>query len=75
MYRRRVRAYPELHLATDWPDYAAHMLAVLSACPDLVNTTDDGGYAPRLPQRPLTKFERRGLKLGHAVHDLVFVRR
>ncbi len=51
------------------------MLAVLSACPDLVNTTDDGGYAPRLPQRPLTKFERRGLKLGHAVHDLVFVRR
>ena len=62
-----------LHAATDWPDYAAQMLAVLSAEPLLVNTT--AGYAPRPEYRPLTKFERRGLGLGHPVHDLVFRRR
>ena len=62
-----------LHAATDWPDYAAQMLAVLSAEPLLVNTAT--GYAPRPEYRPLTKFERRGLGLGHPVHDLVFRRR
>lgn len=62
-----------LHAATDWPDYAAQMLAVLSAEPLLVNTA--AGYAPRPEYRPLTKFERRGLGLGHPVHDLVFRRR
>ncbi|TAK43051.1 MAG: tRNA (guanosine(46)-N7)-methyltransferase TrmB [Betaproteobacteria bacterium] len=62
-----------LHAATDWPDYAAQMLAVFSAEPLLANQT--GGYAPRPERRPLTKFERRGLGLGHAVHDLLFRRR
>ncbi|TAK48274.1 MAG: tRNA (guanosine(46)-N7)-methyltransferase TrmB [Betaproteobacteria bacterium] len=62
-----------LHAATDWPDYAAQMLAVFSAEPLLANQA--GGYAPRPVQRPLTKFERRGLGLGHAVHDLLFRRR
>ncbi len=62
-----------LHAATDWPDYAAQMLAVFSAEPLLVNEAN--GYAPRPEQRPLTKFERRGLGLGHAVHDLLFRRR
>ncbi len=62
-----------LHAATDWPDYAAQMLAVFSAEPLLANLA--GGYAPRPAHRPLTKFERRGLGLGHAVHDLLFRRR
>jgi tRNA (guanine-N7-)-methyltransferase len=62
-----------LHVATDWAPYADHVLATLSAEPLLANTTD--GYAERPPWRPETKFERRGLKLGHAVFDLVFKRR
>ncbi|MGQ9861735.1 MAG: tRNA (guanosine(46)-N7)-methyltransferase TrmB [Thiobacillaceae bacterium] len=61
-----------VHLATDWEDYARQMLNVLSAEPSLTNTVD--GYAPRPPTRPLTKFEQRGLRLGHAVWDLVFRR-
>ncbi|TCS70034.1 tRNA (guanine-N(7)-)-methyltransferase [Sulfuritortus calidifontis] len=62
-----------LHLATDWQDYAEQMLAVLSAEPDLRNSAE--GFAPRPEYRPLTKFEQRGLKLGHGVWDLVFRRR
>ena len=62
-----------LHCATDWQPYAEQMLEVLSAEPALVNTT--AGYAPRPDYRPLTKFEQRGLGLGHGVWDLVFRRR
>jgi tRNA (guanine-N7-)-methyltransferase len=61
-----------LHLATDWEDYARQMLEVLSAETRLANSAD--GYAPRPDYRPLTKFEQRGLKLGHGVWDLVFRR-
>ncbi|HEY8706898.1 MAG TPA: tRNA (guanosine(46)-N7)-methyltransferase TrmB [Burkholderiaceae bacterium] len=62
-----------LHCATDWQPYAEQMLEVLAAEPALRNTAP--GYAPRPEHRPLTKFENRGLKLGHGVWDLVFVRR
>jgi tRNA (guanine-N7-)-methyltransferase len=62
-----------LHCATDWQPYAEQMLEVLSAEPMLANTV--GGFAPRPEVRPLTKFEARGLKLGHGVWDLVFKRR
>ena len=62
-----------LHCATDWQPYAEQMLQVLSAEPGLVNTAAD--YAPKHDYRPLTKFERRGLQLGHGVWDLVFRRR
>lgn len=62
-----------LHCATDWQPYAEQMLEVLSAEPTLRNRFD--GYAPRPDYRPLTKFENRGLKLGHGVWDLVFERR
>jgi tRNA (guanine-N7-)-methyltransferase len=62
-----------LHCATDWQPYAEQMLQVLSAEPGLINTTAD--YAPKPDYRPLTKFEHRGLKLGHGVWDLVFRRR
>lgn len=61
-----------IHLATDWQDYAGQMLAVLSAEPLLRNTV--AGYAPRPDTRPLTKFEQRGIRLGHGVWDLVFRR-
>lgn len=60
-----------LHMATDWPEYAEQMLAVCQACPALANTVRQG-YAPRPEWRPLTKFESRGLRLGHPVADLLF---
>ena len=62
-----------LHCATDWQPYAEQMLEVLGAEATLANTAD--GYAPRPDWRPLTKFENRGLKLGHGVWDLVFTKR
>ena len=62
-----------IHCATDWEPYAHQMLAVLGDNPDLVNTAE--GYAPKPAYRPLTKFENRGLRLGHGVWDLVFKKR
>jgi tRNA (guanine-N7-)-methyltransferase len=62
-----------IHVATDWQDYAEQVLAVLSAEPLLKNTATD--YAPRPEYRPLTKFEQRGIRLGHGVWDLVFRRK
>jgi len=59
-----------LHVATDWQEYADHVLAVLSATPGLANTVE--GFAPRPATRPETKFEKRGIKLGHGVWDIVF---
>lgn len=59
-----------IHCATDWEDYAVQMLEVLGAEPQLQNTAE--GYAEKPAYRPLTKFENRGLKLGHGVWDLVF---
>lgn len=70
---RRLRPGGSIHCATDWENYAEQMLAVLSAEPLLENTAD--GYAPRPDYRPLTKFEQRGLRLGHGVWDLVFRRK
>ncbi len=63
-----------LHCATDWQPYAQQMLEVLNAEAGLLNTAADGAYAPRPAWRPLTKFENRGLKLGHGVWDLVYTR-
>ncbi|MBO9515017.1 MAG: tRNA (guanosine(46)-N7)-methyltransferase TrmB [Variovorax sp.] len=62
-----------LHCATDWEPYAQQMLEVLSQEPLLRNTAANG-YAPKPAYRPLTKFENRGLKLGHGVWDVVFER-
>jgi tRNA (guanine-N7-)-methyltransferase len=67
-----------VHCATDWQPYAEQMLQVLGAEPRLRNASTDpslGGYAPRPAYRPMTKFEQRGLRLGHGVWDLVFERR
>jgi len=61
-----------LHAATDWEEYARHILVTLGAEPLLVNTAS--GFAPRPDYRPLTKFESRGLGLGHPVWDVIFRR-
>ncbi|HYF42436.1 MAG TPA: tRNA (guanosine(46)-N7)-methyltransferase TrmB [Ramlibacter sp.] len=69
----RLRSGGYLHCATDWEPYAQQMLQVLGAEPQLRNTAE--GFAPKPDYRPLTKFENRGVKLGHGVWDLVFVKR
>lgn len=63
-----------LHLATDWTDYAEHMLAVMAQTSAFSNIAGAGNYAERPAYRSLTKFELRGQRLGHPVHDLVFER-
>jgi tRNA (guanine-N7-)-methyltransferase len=70
----RLRPGGMLRLATDWTPYAEQMLEVLSAEPLLVNLAPDGGYMPRDSARHPTRFERRGERLGHEVHDLAFAR-
>jgi len=61
-----------LHVATDWQEYAEWVLDILKAEPLLANSAND--YAPKPAYRPLTKFENRGIKLGHGVWDLIFIR-
>ncbi len=63
-----------LHCATDWEDYAHHMLAVLAAEVLLLNQAADAGFVIRPDVRPLTKFEARGQRLGHGTWDLMFKR-
>ncbi len=62
-------------LATDWAPYAEHMLAVLNKHPEFANLSTAGDFVPRPPERMLTRFEQRGLKLGHEVFDLAYRRR
>lgn len=66
----RLKSGGYLHVATDWQDYAEQVLEVLNNEPQLANTATD--YAPRPDYRPLTKFEQRGLRLGHGVWDIIF---
>jgi len=61
-----------IHLATDWGNYAEHMLEVLNGTPQLSNRSSSGDYVPRPESRPKTKFERRGEGKGHGVWDLQF---
>ncbi len=61
-----------LHIATDWQDYAAHMAAEMLSDPRFKNLGDENGFARRPAYRLATRFENRGLKLGHSVWDLVF---
>jgi tRNA (guanine-N7-)-methyltransferase len=69
---KKIKSGGYIHVATDWQDYAEQVLGVLSAELLLENTAV--GYAEKPAYRPLTKFENRGLKLGHGVWDLVFKR-
>ena len=72
----RLKPSAYMHCATDWEPYAVQILEVLNAEPMLRNTAsaEQGGYAVKPDYRPLTKFENRGLKLGHGVWDVVFKR-
>ena len=63
-----------LHLATDWENYAKHMLEVMARMPAFRNRAGSGEFSPRPHYRPLTKFEQRGQRLGHTVRDLIFER-
>ena len=72
LVKRKLKPGGVLHLATDWENYAEQMMEVLSAVEGLSNTCTEGQFAPRPAHRPLTKFERRGERLGHGVWDLVF---
>ncbi|MFO1371713.1 MAG: tRNA (guanosine(46)-N7)-methyltransferase TrmB [Candidatus Competibacteraceae bacterium] len=72
---RKLKLTGQLHIATDWKDYADHILNTLSAVHELVNTATTGGFVPRPKHRLLTKFEERGQRLGHGVWDMVFERR
>ena len=70
----RLRPGGVFRMATDWQPYAEHMLAVAGACPALHNDSTQGDYVPRPDSRPVTRFERRGQRLGHGVWDLAFRR-
>ncbi|MBD3656554.1 MULTISPECIES: tRNA (guanosine(46)-N7)-methyltransferase TrmB [Marinobacter] len=72
--RHKLRVGGILHLATDWENYAEHMMEVMTASEGFANTQADGQYSPRPEHRPITKFEKRGERLGHGVWDLLFRR-
>lgn len=72
---RKLRPGGVLHVATDWADYAAQVLGVCDADPDLVNIAGPGRFVPRPAARPLTKFERRALAAGRGIHDLQYRRK
>jgi tRNA (guanine-N7-)-methyltransferase len=69
---RKLTSGGYLHMATDWQDYAEHMLEVMNAAKDFENCSADRTYVERPDYRPLTKFEQRGHRLGHGVWDLIF---
>lgn len=70
----RLREGGVFRMATDWEPYATHMLEVASACAALRNASPDGGFVSRPESRPVTRFERRGHRLGHGTWDLAFTR-
>lgn len=72
LFRNKLESGGYFHAATDWEHYAKKMLAVLSASKGLINSSKDNTYCKRPDYRPLTKFENRGLRLGHGVWDLIF---
>lgn len=74
LVRSKLKIGGVFHLATDWEPYTEHMLEVLNASPGLANLSADQTSVPRPEERPVTKFERRGERLGHGVWDLKFER-
>jgi tRNA (guanine-N7-)-methyltransferase len=62
------------HMATDWENYAEHMIEVMNAAPGFENIAEEGDFIPRPDERPLTKFEARGHRLGHGVWDIKYKR-
>ncbi len=72
--RKKLKVGGVFHMATDWENYAEHMLEVMNAAPGYSNLSATHDYVPRPDFRPLTKFEQRGQRLGHGVWDLMFER-
>jgi tRNA (guanine-N7-)-methyltransferase len=74
LVRQKLKVGGILHMATDWQPYAEFMLEVMQEAPGYRNVAADGGCVERPPERPVTKFERRGERLGHGVWDIKFQR-
>nr|WP_086940322.1 tRNA (guanosine(46)-N7)-methyltransferase TrmB [Thaumasiovibrio occultus] len=74
MVRKKLKVGGVFHMATDWENYAEHMIEVMNVAPGYQNVATDGDYVPRPEDRPLTKFEQRGHRLGHGVWDIKFAR-
>jgi tRNA (guanine-N7-)-methyltransferase len=74
LVRSRLKPGGFFHMATDWEPYAVHMMETMSAAEGFRNQAGEGSFVPRPDTRPLTKFEKRGTRLGHGVWDLIFVR-
>ncbi|UTW46684.1 tRNA (guanosine(46)-N7)-methyltransferase TrmB [bacterium SCSIO 12696] len=71
---RKLAVGGTFHLATDWQNYAEHMLEVMEAAANFSNVAGSGEFSPRPDYRPVTKFEKRGERLGHGVWDLLYTR-
>ncbi|RYU69093.1 tRNA (guanosine(46)-N7)-methyltransferase TrmB [Aliivibrio finisterrensis] len=74
MIRPKLNSDGIFHMATDWENYAEHMIEVMNVAPGYENIATDGDFIPRPDERPLTKFEARGHRLGHGVWDIKFRR-
>ncbi len=72
---RKLKKSGYVHLATDWENYAEHMMQVFSESPGFENIAGGGNFVKEKTDRPLTKFEQRGLRLGHGVWDLIFIKK
>ncbi|MGB0662585.1 MAG: tRNA (guanosine(46)-N7)-methyltransferase TrmB [Pontibacterium sp.] len=70
--RAKLKVGGVFHMATDWENYAEHMMEVMSAAPGYKNVAGEGEFSPQPEWRPVTKFQRRGERLGHGVWDLMF---
>ncbi len=73
LLKNRMKDHARLYIATDWKDYAEHILAVFTQEADFINLAGNGQYSPRPHWRSLTKFEQRGHKLEHKVWDFAFM--
>lgn len=72
MLRLKLKPGGIFHMATDWQDYAEWMMIEMNEAQGFENTLGPDQYSPRPDYRPITKFERRGQRLGHGVWDLLF---
>ncbi|MFY0656101.1 MAG: tRNA (guanosine(46)-N7)-methyltransferase TrmB [Neptunomonas phycophila] len=72
--RQKLEVGGYFHMATDWENYAEHMMEVMTAAEGFTNQAGEGEYSPRPEWRPVTKFQKRGERLGHGVWDLMFER-
>ncbi len=72
LIRKKLAPHGQFHMATDWEHYAKQMLKTMQQAPGFINCAADNDYIPRPEHRPITKFERRGARLGHGVWDILF---